>query len=170
MPTATSMFSRLNSPSSGSSTSRAPEGRASSATVPVSRISARCRETSPWPARRETRSSRAPASLAAASKAPADASSAFTTARLPDPRKRRKKSTFVARYSSMVPWKSRWSWVTLVQAATAKRVPSIRPRATPWEETSIATASTPASSIERSVRCRSRLSGVVFTVRCCTSL
>jgi len=65
----------------------------------------------------------------------------------------------------MSPWKSRWSCVTLVSAAAAKRQPSTRPSARPCEETSIETASTPRLRIARSVRWRSRLSGVVFTAR-----
>ena len=69
----------------------------------------------------------------------------------------------------MLPWKSRWSWVTLVNAATAKRQPAMRPSAIPWEETSIATASMPRSSMWRSVRWSSRLSGVVLSARRRTS-
>ena len=44
----------------------------------------------------------------------------------------------------MVPWRSRWSWLRLVNAAAAKRVPSTRCIARPWLDTSIATTSTPA--------------------------
>ena len=37
-------------------------------------------------------------------------------------------------------WKSRWSWLRLVNAATAKRTPSARRSSSAWEETSIAHA------------------------------
>ena len=46
----------------------------------------------------------------------------------------------------MSAWKSRWSWVRLVNAATAKRIPSARRRPSACEETSIAQARSPASS------------------------
>ena len=41
----------------------------------------------------------------------------------------------------MSAWKSRWSWVRLVNAPTANRIPSTRLRASACEETSIAQAS-----------------------------
>ena len=45
-----------------------------------------------------------------------------------------------AKYSSMVPWWSRWSRLRLVKAATSKTMPSTRCWARPWDETSMATA------------------------------
>ena len=82
-----------------------------------------------------------------------DGSSAFTTAVRPDlsPAASRVKSRRLAsRYASMVPWKSRWSWVRLVKTAMSKSMPSTRDSASPWEETSMATAVTPALTIRRS--------------------
>ncbi len=61
----------------------------------------------------------------------------------------------------MSAWKSRWSWVRLVNAATAKRIPSTRLRVSACEETSIAQARSPASAIRRNVAWRSIASGVV---------
>ena len=61
----------------------------------------------------------------------------------------------------MSAWKSRWSWVRLVNAPTAKRIPSTRLRLSACEETSIAQARSPASAIRLNVCCRSIASGVV---------
>ncbi len=44
-------------------------------------------------------------------------------------------------------WKSRWSWDRLVNAPAVNRVPSTRPSASAWLDTSIATAVTPRSAI-----------------------
>ena len=60
-------------------------------------------------------------------------------------------------------WKSRWSWLRFVNAATAKRTPSTRRSSSACEETSIAHAASPASSIARNVAWRSIASGVVRT-------
>ena len=60
-------------------------------------------------------------------------------------------------------WKSRWSWLRFVKAATANRVPSTRRSSSACEETSIAHARSPPSSIARNVACRSIASGVVRT-------
>ena len=60
-------------------------------------------------------------------------------------------------------WKSRWSWLRLVNAATANRTPSTRCSSSACEETSIAHAASPASSIAANVACRSIASGVVRT-------
>ena len=49
-------------------------------------------------------------------------------------------------------WKSRWSWLRLVNAATAKRTPSTRCSSSACEETSIAHAASPAASIAANVR------------------
>ena len=70
-------------------------------------------------------------------------------------------SRFAWKYSSIVPWKSRWSWVRLVKIATAKWIASARCSSSAWEDTSIAQATSPPSSISRNVRCRSIASGVV---------
>ena len=61
----------------------------------------------------------------------------------------------------MSAWKSRWSWVRLVNSATSKWIASARRSASACEETSIAQARSPASSIRRKVACRSIASGVV---------
>ncbi len=58
-------------------------------------------------------------------------------------------------------WKSRWSWVRFVKPAAAKRTPVTRSSSSACDETSIAHARSPASTIRRSVACRSTLSGVV---------
>ena len=60
-------------------------------------------------------------------------------------------------------WKSRWSWLRFVNAAAAKWMPSTRRSSSACEETSIAHARSPASSIARNVACRSIASGVVRT-------
>ena len=52
----------------------------------------------------------------------------------------------------MSPWKSRWSWLRLVKAPTAKEVPLTRPRDSACEDTSIATTLTPRSSHHREQR------------------
>ena len=49
--------------------------------------------------------------------------------------------------ASMSGWKSRWSWLRFVNAATAKWIPSTRRSSSACEETSIAQARSPASSI-----------------------
>ena len=51
----------------------------------------------------------------------------------------------------MSAWKSRWSWVRLVKTATAKWIASARCRTSACEETSIAQAPSPPSSIRRKV-------------------
>ena len=61
----------------------------------------------------------------------------------------------------MSAWKSRWSWVRLVNSATSKWIASARCSASACEETSIAQARSPPSSIRRKVACRSIASGVV---------
>ena len=61
----------------------------------------------------------------------------------------------------MSAWKSRWSWVRLVKTATSKWIASARCRTSACEETSIAQARSPPSSIRRKVACRSIASGVV---------
>ena len=62
----------------------------------------------------------------------------------------------------MSPWKSRWSCGRWVNTPTAKRRPRTRPSARLCEETSSATAATtPASRMRASERCRSSDSGVV---------
>ena len=61
----------------------------------------------------------------------------------------------------MFSWKSRWSWVRLVNTRQAKRMPAARPSSSACEETSIAQASSPSSSMRRKVAWRSMASGVV---------
>ena len=61
----------------------------------------------------------------------------------------------------MSAWKSRWSWVRLVNSATSKWIASARCSASACEETSIAQARSPPSSMRRKVACRSIASGVV---------
>ena len=58
-------------------------------------------------------------------------------------------------------WKSRWSWVRLVNTRTANVIPPARPRSSAWEETSIAHAWSPSSSMRAKVAWRSTASGVV---------
>ena len=62
----------------------------------------------------------------------------------------------------MSAWKSRWSCVRLVKSAAAKCVPSTRWSASACEETSIAQARSPPSSIARKAAWRSIASGVVW--------
>eukprot|EP00959_Pyramimonas_sp_CCMP1952_P136038 2846301-Pyramimonas_sp.AAC.1 len=62
----------------------------------------------------------------------------------------------------MVPWKSRWSRVRLVNTATSKLVPSVRPRDSACEDTSIATAVHSCAAIPAYSCCSCRASGVVF--------
>src|SRR5215207_10503181 len=61
----------------------------------------------------------------------------------------------------MVRWKSRWSWLTLVNTPTAKRVASTRWSSSPWLETSTATAWRPASRSAARTSWSSVASGVV---------
>ena len=61
----------------------------------------------------------------------------------------------------MSAWKSRWSWVRLVNSATSKWIASARCSDIACEETSIAQARSPPSSIRRKVACSSIASGVV---------
>src|SRR3954465_15498542 len=63
----------------------------------------------------------------------------------------------------MSAWKSRWSWVRLVKRPISKWIASARCRLNACEETSIAQASSPPSSICRNVPCSSTASGVVRT-------
>ena len=63
------------------------------------------------------------------------------------PSKSRNSRRLAAKYASMSGWKSRWSWLRLVKAATAKRTPSTRRRSSAWEETSMAHARSPPSSM-----------------------
>ena len=58
-------------------------------------------------------------------------------------------------------WKSRWSWLRLVNIAAAQWIPSARRSSSACEEISIAQATSPASSISRNVRWTSIASGVV---------
>ena len=60
-------------------------------------------------------------------------------------------------------WKSRWSWVRLVNTLTAKLMPSARPSSSACEDTSIAHAWSPRSSMRTNVSCRSMASPVVRT-------
>ncbi len=68
------------------------------------------------------------------------------------------------KYSSRSAWKSRWSSLRLVNTATSYVVPSTRPIASAWLDTSMATACTPRSRITASSACRSGASGVVRTL------
>ena len=86
----------------------------------------------------------------------------FTTAR--SQRSGVNSEAFAAKYSSNVLWKSRWSWVRLVNPATAKRAPSTRPSASAWLDTSIAHQATAFSRITANNACRSVASGVVRTL------
>ena len=61
----------------------------------------------------------------------------------------------------MSAWKSRWSWVRLVNRASSKRTASTRCRASACEETSIAQARSPPCSMRLKVSWRSIDSGVV---------
>ena len=65
------------------------------------------------------------------------------------------------KYSSIVPCRSRWSWLRFVKTSAAKRTRSSRLSADPCDEASITTFRSPASSISRKSRCRSIASGVV---------
>ncbi len=61
----------------------------------------------------------------------------------------------------MSAWKSRWSWVRLVKRAASKWIASARCSVSACEETSIAQARSPPSSMRRKVACSSIASGVV---------
>ena len=63
--------------------------------------------------------------------------------------------------ASIVPWKSRWSWLRLVNTATAKRVAVDPVLARACDDTSIATARRPSSRNGRQPAWRSGASGVV---------
>ncbi len=63
----------------------------------------------------------------------------------------------------MVAWKSRWSWVRLVKIAAVKWIASARRSSSACDETSIAHATSPPSSICLRSRCSSIASGVVLT-------
>ena len=63
----------------------------------------------------------------------------------------------------MSAWKSRWSRLRLVNSVAAQWIASARRSASACEETSIAHARSPASSISRKSRWRSMASGVVRT-------
>ena len=69
-----------------------------------------------------------------------------------------------AKYSARSAWKSRWSSLRLVKTATSYVVPSTRPIASAWLDTSIATAPTPRSRMTANRACRSGASGVVRTL------
>ena len=75
-----------------------------------------------------------------------------------------KSARFASKYSSIVPWKSRWSCVRFVKTSTANRVPSRRPCVPAIDVASIAHDRSPASSISRNSRCRSIDSGVLSPV------
>ena len=66
-----------------------------------------------------------------------------------------------AKYASIVSWKSRWSWVRLVKTRHANRIPATRPSSSACEETSMAAARSPPSTMRRKVCWRSIASGVV---------
>ena len=69
-----------------------------------------------------------------------------------------------AKYRSIVPWKSRWSWPRLVNTATAKRVASARCCSRACDDTSMATALAAFVAEARPARaCSSGASGVVCT-------
>ena len=60
-------------------------------------------------------------------------------------------------------WKSRWSWVRLVNTLTANVMPSARPSSSACEDTSIAHAWSPRLRMRTNVSCRSMASPVVRT-------
>ncbi len=68
---------------------------------------------------------------------------------------------FAWKYSSIVPCRSRWSWLRFVKTSASKRTRSRRRSAAPCELASTAALRSPASSISRKSRCRSIASGVV---------
>ena len=72
-----------------------------------------------------------------------------------------KSRALVWKYSSMVPCRSRWSWVRLVKPATSNTTPSTRWKDTACEETSMEAASSPRSRMSASRACTSVDSGVV---------
>ncbi len=86
-------------------------------------------------------------------------SSTVTTARRARPGV--KSFALVWKYSSMLPCRSRWSWVRLVKPATSNTTPSTRWKETACEETSIEAASRPRSRISASRAWTSVDSGVV---------
>jgi hypothetical protein len=100
------------------------------------------------------------ASKSAASLRPYGSSTLITAAPGPASNRRR----LAPKYASMSGWKSRWSCVRFVKTATAQWIASARCSSSACEETSIAHATSPPSSISRNVRCRSIASGVVRIV------
>ena len=91
-------------------------------------------------------------------------SSMFTTAVRPgfdDASSNWNSRRFALRYSSNVPWKSRWSRVRFVKIATSKSIPSTRQSASACDDTSIATPRTPFSRMRASIASSSIASGVV---------
>ena len=73
------------------------------------------------------------------------------------------REALAAKYDSRSPWKSRWSWLRLVNIARSNTMPSTRPSASAWLDTSIVSAVTPRSRITASRACTSGASGVVRT-------
>ena len=95
----------------------------------------------------------------AASRRPYSSPTLTAAGGLPSTNRRR----FAAKYDSMSPWKSRWSWLRFVKTSAEKRTRSSRCSSDACDDASIAHERSPASSISRKIRCRSIASGVVRT-------
>ena len=72
-----------------------------------------------------------------------------------------KSRRFAWKYSSIVPCRSRWSWLRLVKTSASNRTRSSRRNAAPCDDASTAALRSPASSISRKRRWSSIASGVV---------
>ena len=138
-PLATRALATLNRPASGSRTGRLPPGPATSKDDPVKSTSILRAKTSA-PSRQPTVTTGMGSD--AANRAPAG-SSTHTTAWSACSNS----DALAAKYDSMSPWKSRWSWERLVKAATRNLAAATRPSARACDETSTAATSTPASTI-----------------------
>jgi hypothetical protein len=73
-------------------------------------------------------------------------------------------AALAVKYSARSAWKSRWSTPRLVNPPTANRVPSTRPSASAWLDTSMITVVIPRSRATAYRACRSGASGVVRTL------
>ena len=138
--TASAAFARLKSPASAvAQGSRTPSGPASTKLLPSGPSTTSSARQSAAPPDGETVTTGTPESPT--SRRPYGSSTSITPSR---DRSGVNRVALTAKYSSRSAWKSRWSWLRLVNTATSYVVPSTRPIASAWLDTSIATARTPS--------------------------
>ena len=160
-PRATTRFSRLCAPTSGLSRRTCPDGVAISAWMPSGPdVEDRTSTSAATPAGSARGAHRTQAPDARdASVAPKGSATLTTEARGCSSVNSR---AFASPYAAIVPWKSRWSCVRFVNAATRKRTASTRSSASPWLDTSITRWVARARTASRATRARSSASGVVW--------